>query len=219
MAGRYRWPMSFPRNLLADHEKVVFELRPHWVALLPSLFWTVGLGITLFFGYQAADAIFEQNPETAKSIIGGVVTLAWIVLAIVPFLRWYFTLFLLTSDRLITRRGIIAKHSREIPLERINDVTFNQSVMDRVLGAGDLLVESAGERGQTRIENVRKPEQVQLMIYTETEDNNNRMVRPGPQTRGPSIPDQIAALARLQEQGVLSEAEFEAKKQELLKRI
>lgn len=213
--------MGFPRDLLADHEKVVFELRPHWVALIPSVLWTFALGAGLFLGYAAADAIFDKNPETAKSVIGGLMTLGWLMLAIIPALRWYFTYFVLTSDRLITRNGIIAKHSREIPLERINDVAFSQSVIERVLGAGDLLVESAGERGQTRIENVRKPEQVQLMIYKETEENNNRMMRPGPaaQPAATSIPEQIAALARLHEQGVLSAAEFESKKQELLKRI
>ena len=92
-------------------------------------------------------------------------------------------------------------------------------LLDVCSGTGDLLVESAGERGQTRIENVRKPEQVQLMIYTETEDNNNRMMRPGTQGATPSIPEQIEALARLKDQGVLSETEFETKKQELLKRL
>lgn len=211
--------MGFPRALLADHEKIIFELRPHWIALLPSVLWTLAAGIALFLGYEAVEAIFDDDPSTAKSIVGGLVTVAWLLLALLPALRWYFTLFVLTSDRLITRQGIIAKSSREIPLERINDVTFNQSVLDRILGAGDLLVESAGERGQTRIENVRKPEQVQLMIYTETEDNNNRMMRPGTQGATPSIPEQIEALARLKDQGVLSETEFETKKQELLKRL
>lgn len=211
--------MAFPRDLLADHETVVFELRPHWVSLLPSVLWTFALGVALLLGYAAAEAIGDGDGGGAKSVIGGVVTLAWLGLAIVPALRWYFTLFVLTSDRLITRSGIIAKNSREIPLERINDVAFNQSVLERVLGAGDLLVESAGERGQTRIVNVRKPEQVQLMIYKETEDNNNRMMRPGTQRADASIPEQIAALARLNDQGVLSDAEFEEKKKELLKRI
>lgn len=211
--------MSFPRSLLADHETVVFQLRPHWVSLLPSVLWTVALGFALFLGYSAVEAIVEGDPSLGKSIIGGAVTLAWLWLALVPALRWYFTVFLLTSDRLITRSGILAKHSREIPLERINDVACTQSVVDRVLGAGDLLVESAGERGQTRIENVRKPEQVQLMIYKQTEDNNNRMMHPASNRSETSIPEQIAALARLNDQGVLSDAEFEEKKKELLKRI
>ena len=212
--------MGFPRALMADHEKMILELRPHWIELMPPVLWTIALGVVLFLGYEAADSIIDDDPSTAKSIVGGVVTVAWLWLALLPALRWYFTLFVLTSDRLITRAGIIAKHSREIPLERINDVTFNQSVMDRILGAGDLLVESAGERGQTRIQNVRKPEQVQLMIYKETEDNNNRMMRPsGQPSAAPSITEQIEALARLKDQGVLSDMEFETKKQELLKRL
>lgn len=217
--------MGFPRALLADHEKMIFELRPHWIALLPSVLWTVALGVALFLGYQAAEAVLEDDPSTGKSVVGGAVTVAWLLLALIPALRWYFTLFVLTSDRLITRQGIIAKSSREIPLERINDVTFNQSVLDRVLGAGDLLVESAGERGQTRIQNVRKPEQVQLMIYKETEANSTRVVSGqiasagGGRGKEASVTDQIEALARLKEQGAITEAEFLSKKQELLKRL
>jgi uncharacterized membrane protein YdbT with pleckstrin-like domain len=216
--------MAFPRSLLADHEKLVFELRPHWISAVPPLLWTLVLLVGLFLGYQAMEAIFskESTQETAKSVVGGLFTLAWLYLAVVPFLRWRFTFFVLTSDRLITRSGVIAKHSKEIPLERINDVAFTQTVLERALGAGDLLVESAGERGQTRIANVRKPEQVQLMIYKETEANQNRMMRVGhdePAPGGDNIPEQIAALGRLREQGVLTEAEFLAKKQELLKRM
>ena len=130
-------------------------------------------------------------------------------------------MFVLTTDRLITRTGIIAKRSKEIPLERINDVAFSQSVFERLVGAGDLLIESAGERGQERITNVRDPEQVQLQIYKVAEENSNRMMRGGAasSSTSASIPDQIEALSRLREQGVLSEEEFQAKKQDLLNRL
>jgi uncharacterized membrane protein YdbT with pleckstrin-like domain len=216
--------MGFPRSLLADHEKVVFELRPHWISAAPPLLWTLVLLVGLFLGYQAMEAIFskESTQETAKSVVGGLFTLAWIYFALIPFLRWRFTIFVLTSDRLITRSGIIAKHSKEIPLERINDVAFTQTVLERVFGAGDLLVESAGERGQTRIGNVRKPEQVQLMIYKATEANSDRMMRPrsAPAVGGSqSIPDQIEALAGLRKDGAISEEEFQTKKKELLDRM
>ena len=216
--------MAFPRKLLADHEKMIFELRPHWISVLPSALWTLAFLLGLFLGYRAVEEIFskESQVDTAKSIVGGVFTLAWIALAIVPFLRWYFTLFVLTSDRLITRNGIIAKHSKEIPLERINDVAFSQTVIERIFGAGDLMIESAGERGQTRIDNVRKPEQVQLMIYKETEGNNERMMAPraaGVPPPGDTPLAKLEALARLREQGAISEADYEAKKQELLKQV
>ena len=214
--------MAFPKELLAEHENLVFDLRPHWVALLPSALWTVLVWAIAW----VADRVAGDSLDSAASegILVGVAAVAWFFLAVLPFLRWRFTNFVLTTDRLITRSGIIAKRSKEIPLERINDVAFEQGVIDRMLRAGDLLIESAGERGQNRIGNVRHPEQVQLAIYKETEENNNRMMRPGGGTltgtrTGETVTEQLEALGRLREQGVLSDAEFESKKQELLKRL
>jgi len=211
--------MRFPKHLLAEHEKLVFELRPHWVAAIPSTLWTVLVLVAGVLVYRLAERQLDGGPETFLQYTVAIAALvAFFYLAALPFLRWRYTMFVLTSDRLITRSGIISKHSKEIPLERINDVTFTQSVVERALGAGDLFLESAGERGQTHISNVRKPEQVQLMIYKETEDNHNRMMRGGAPSSH-NIPDQIEALARLRDQGVLSDTEFETKKQELLKRL
>jgi uncharacterized membrane protein YdbT with pleckstrin-like domain len=210
--------MRWPKHLLADHEKLIFELRPHWVAVVPSILWTVVLLALWVVGYQVAKGQLDGGAESfAQNAVAIVVLVAIFFFAVLPFLKWRFTMFVLTSDRLITRSGIISKHSKEIPLERINDVTFTQTVLERALGAGDLFLESAGERGQTHITNIRKPEQVQLMIYKETEENSNRMMRGGAAAQG--IPEQIEALARLRDQGVLSDTEFETKKQELLKRL
>ncbi|MGH2805947.1 MAG: PH domain-containing protein [Actinomycetota bacterium] len=209
--------MAFPKDLLAEHETVVFDLKPHFVALLPSIFWTIVAVALIVVGYVFTEAPFAY-------IIAGAAVVGWLILAVPPFLRWQFTLFVLTTDRLITRSGVFAKTSKEIPLERINDVAFHQTFVERILGAGDLLIESAGETGQNRIYNVRNPEQVQLAIYKESEKNQNRMYSGlgagGREVqREPSIPEQIEALARLNKQGILSDLEFEEKKQELLKRI
>ena len=212
--------MAFPKNLLADHEKLIFDLKPHWVAVLPSVLWLIA-GIVLWVvGYRVAGDHLE-DPKIAQNVVAIVLLTLILYFAVFPFLRWHFTRFVLTTDRLITRSGIIAKHSREIPLERINDVTFTQSMMERFLGAGDLLIESAGERGQSKITSVRKPEDIQLLIYKTTEDNNNRMMRPDREEspKAPDIPAQIEALARLKESGAISETEYESKKQELLKRL
>lgn len=211
--------MPFPKSLLADHEKVVFDIRPHWISVLPPALWTVALLIAWVAGYNLAKRIFD-DPGTAQNVIAVLVLVAWVWLALVPFLRWRFTMFVLTSDRLITRAGVIAKHSKEIPLERINDVAFSQTVLERALGAGDLMIESAGERGQTLINNVRKPDQIQLVIYKESENNNIRMYQPGETARRePTVIEQIEALGRLKEQGVISNEEFDSKKRELLDRL
>lgn len=204
--------MGFPRQLLADHEQIVYETRPHWVALVLPGLWTLAALVAI---------ILVPGKTTGWTVLKIAIAVAWLWLAVIPAIRWRFTFFVLTTDRLITRSGVIAKRSKEIPLERINDVAFNQTILERIVGAGDLLIESAGERGQERITNVRKPERMQLMIYKEAEENSNRMMRGGApaQAAASSIPQQIEALARLKEQGALTEQEFEAKKQELLKRL
>ena len=208
----------FPRELLADHEDIRFELRPHWLALVGPVFWTIVSVVILTVGSRlAGDGGWGTS---AQQLVWVVALVLWIALAVIPFLNWLYTIFVLTTDRLITRSGVIAKRSKEIPLERINDVAFTQSVFERIVGAGSLMIESAGESGQNRITDVRHPEQVQLAIYKEAEENGNRMMRGGTAApRSPSIPEQIEALARLREQGVLTIDEFEAKKKDLLNRM
>ena len=208
----------FPRQLLADHEEIRFELRPHWIALIKPVFWTVvALAILIVGSRLARDREWETFGQQMVALASFGL---WIALALIPFLNWLYTLFVLTTDRLITRSGVFAKRSKEIPLERINDVAFTQSIFERIVGAGSLMIESAGESGQNRITDVRHPEQVQLQIYKEAEENSNRMMRGGATApSSSSIPEQIEALSRLRDQGVLSEEEFADKKQDLLKRI
>lgn len=217
--------MAFPKQLLADHEKVVFDIRPHWISVIPSALWTLVAIAAWVAGYRVADSIFDKpsTVDTAQNVVAIAAILLWIIQAVIPFLRWRFTMFVLTSDRLITRSGIVSKHSKEIPLERINDVAFSQTVLERVLGAGDLFIESAGERGQTRISDVRKPEQMQLMIYKESEDNSTRIVS-GQYANlrsqdSPTPTTQLEELKALKDKGLITDIEYENKRQEIVKRL
>jgi uncharacterized membrane protein YdbT with pleckstrin-like domain len=209
--------MPFPRQLLLEHEKLVFDLKPHWIAIVPALFWGV---VTVTASVFAYDFVDDQGWSWGRTAVLIAVGLSLLLFTVLPIMRWMFTNFVLTTDRIITRRGIVAKQSKEIPLERINDIAFNQSVFERMIGAGDLLIESAGERGQERISDVRKPEEVQREIYRISEDNQNRMMRPVVNQDAPdSVPEQLEALGRLRDAGTISEAEFQSKKAELLKRM
>jgi uncharacterized membrane protein YdbT with pleckstrin-like domain len=210
--------MPFPRELLLEHEKLVFDLKPHWIAIIPSLFWGVVSVTASVFAYDFVD---DQDWSWGRTAVLVAVALALLFFTVIPIMRWMFTNFVLTTDRIITRSGIIAKQSKEIPLERINDIAFNQTVFERMIGAGDLLLESAGERGTQRISDVRRPEEVQKEIARMTEENQNRMMRPmvTQQDAPDSIPEQLEALGRLRDAGTISEAEFQSKKSELLKRM
>jgi uncharacterized membrane protein YdbT with pleckstrin-like domain len=148
-------------------------------------------------------------------------------------LRWATTHFVLTTERLIFRSGVVAKFGREIPLERINDVTFSQSLLERLFGVGDLLLESAGEHGQSRFSDIRDPEAVQLEIYRQMEANDRRRAgyaathphpatpdrTPTPPTRSPTPLDDLERLANLRDRGAVTEEEFQRMKRELLDRM
>ena len=209
--------MPFPRRLLLDNEQLVFDLKPHWIAIVPAALWAI---LSIVGGWAVTHYAFNGDWDKKHTIVVGAVLLAILFFSVAPVLGWMFTRFVLTTDRIITRRGVLAKHSKEIPLERINDISFSQTVFERMVGAGDLLIESAGERGQERIEDVRKPEEVQRRIYEMSEDNSNRMMRPAaPAPHEESVTDQLEALGRLRDAGTISEAEFQTKKTELLKRM
>src|SRR5919198_1014035 len=162
--------VAFPQRLLGEHEEIVYDLRPHWWALVGPI------------------------------LLGFVI----VIFGLPTYLRWVTTHFVLTTDRLIFRSGVLAKLSREIPLERLNDVTFTQSLWERLIGAGDLLIESAGERGQSVFQNMPHPEAVQLEIYRQMEANGQRMVGGG--HRPPSAIDDLERLANLRDRGALTRA-------------
>jgi uncharacterized membrane protein YdbT with pleckstrin-like domain len=111
-----------------------------------------------------------------------------------------------------------------MPLERINDVTFTQSVLERLVGAGSLRIQSASEYGQNHFRDIRRPEDVQKLIYEMAEANEARMRGGGTttetiETQSGSPLAEIERLGRLKERGLLSEEEFETQKRRLLGRL
>jgi uncharacterized membrane protein YdbT with pleckstrin-like domain len=216
--------VPFPRKLLNDKEDIVLDLHPHWWFFAPPLIALIGSVILGLLVWAGTEISWLQFP-VGLLVLG---CLAWFGLR---YARWITTNFVVTTDRLIYRHGVLAKHGIEIPLDRVNTVFFRQSVFERMVGSGDLVIESAGEMGRQAFSNVRHPSAVQNEIYRQIESNENRKFdRVGASAaagtaagdaRGDhdSIPAQIRELDELRRQGLLTEAEFAAKKQQLLDRM
>jgi uncharacterized membrane protein YdbT with pleckstrin-like domain len=217
--------MPFPEDAIAPHETIVLNLHPHWWYIAKS---AIPLGIGMIVGVWAAVAI-DNDPIKIIVALWVIINLGWFL---VRFVQWISTHFVLTSDRVMSREGVLSKRGIEIPLERINTVFFEQGIFERMLGLGDLEIESASKDGAQRFEDIRRPSDVQKEIYVQMESNDNRkMDRMGHAAAGghqqpapaaplaPSISDQINELAMLRDQGHLTEAEFQAKKAELLSRM
>jgi membrane protein YdbS with pleckstrin-like domain len=207
--------VPFSRKLLNEDEELVLDLHPHWEYFLKE-----GAAFVLALALGVYVAFVMDDPPSALEILAAVLVLAALVWVGWTYLKWVTTNFVITSDRLIYRHGVLSKHGIEIPLERVNTVFFSQTIIERVLGSGDLVIESAGEQGRQSFANVRKPSAVQNEIYKQMEANENRKFdRIGTPRGGDSIPSQIAELDELRQRGVISQAEFDQKKQQLLDKM
>jgi uncharacterized membrane protein YdbT with pleckstrin-like domain len=102
-----------------------------------------------------------------------VVILLWWTLR--PLLFWLSTRYVVTNRRVLMRSGVLSRHGRDIPLTRVNDVSFQRSLVERMFGSGTLTIESAGERGQIALKDVPEVEAVQRDIYRLVEDEAQRL--------------------------------------------
>lgn len=204
---------------LRTNEQVILDLRPHWWFFARQAF-------TLMAVIVVGVLVLGFDTPSAVNLLVGILLLGAVVWFGARFIVWTTTSFVLTTDRLITREGVLSRSGTEIPLERINTVFFSQSLFERLIGSGDLMIESAGEMGSSHFTDIRRPLDVQNEIYHQMEANENRKFdRVGNSTvlaaaaAAPSIPEQIRQLDELRRSGALSDAEFEAKKAELLGRM
>jgi uncharacterized membrane protein YdbT with pleckstrin-like domain len=200
--------MRYPRRLLTDDEEVLTQFRPHWRVLLSPLLWAMVLAAAAGIALAALDAPVDTLAAAA-------VVPVWLLLSGRAVVTWWFTTYVLTTERIIVRRGMIARSGTEIPLENIVNVLFSQTVIERMLGYGDLVIESAGSQGQSRLTDIPDPQGMQSEVYRARELRALHFASPtGP--RSDDVVSQLERLAELRERGHLSDEEFDRYKQRLL---
>ena len=167
--------MAYPDSLLADDERVVKHLHPHWITLV----WPTVLLIVIVALGSFLAAIFPGGGLQApgRIAIGVIAILALVATVLVPYLRWRTTHYVLTTHRLMTRVGVLNHTGRDIPLNRINNAMYEQSFFERVVNSGTLVVESAGEDGQQVFRNIPDADQTQQLINRLVEGDSDRRTR------------------------------------------
>lgn len=201
--------MASWRKQLNPGEEVVLDLRPHW-----RFFLRPGLVLLLAVAGFVAGAVADL-PEWVEVALAAL-TLGALCWLIGRYVRWATTSFVVTTDRLIHRCGVLARRGTEIRLENVQTVFLHQSLVERLLRSGDLVIESGGERGRQSFADVARPLLVQREIHRQIEANGRRTSGAG---GGSSIPQQLQQLDDLRRRGVVTQAEFEAKKATLLDRL
>src|SRR5919108_3634950 len=201
--------MPYPRNLINEGETVALDLHPHWWYFSKHIL----TGIPLFLLLIGVISIQGSDSDAAKFVAGwgwGILALIWAGWLALKYFQWRFTYFVVTDERVIFRTGVFAKHGVEIPLERINNINFRQGVWERVIGAGDLDIQSAGQEGESHFEDVRHPDGVQQEIYRQMEANAREQAswsQPQAPAAGATIPEQIEQLAALRDKGHITAEE------------
>ena len=199
--------MAWPEDALSDDERIISSFRPHWKLLIIPFLWFVLLTV----GVVLAAIYLNWVAWVVNLVLLGL--MIWLVVR--PLVDWYWTRYVLTTERLITRTGLIAKRGVEIPLENITNVNFSQTVIERILGAGDLLIESAGTTGQSEFENIPRPDEFQSLLYKVRERRSMELSgKTPPPVQDPA--EAIRDLAQLHQDGLITDEEYERKRQELL---
>lgn len=197
---------------LNDGEEVVLDLHPHWWYLAGP----VATIVIVIAG--AITALAESAPPAAgwAVLAALVLSAAWLLLR---YLKWRTTRFILTTSRLIERRGILSRSTREIPLMGLSDISCRQSLFQRLIGAGGVLIESPGKDSPEFFPDLPRPAHVQSEIIRLMDEGRRANPPQLSPSTGASIPDQIDQLDQLRRRGVISDADFEQKKAQLLERM
>lgn len=138
--------MAYPTELLSEGETIEFEMRPHWRALLMPL----TIIVLVLIGVTIITVMWGGWFEGAVGTVGrwvflGVGLVLVAIFAVKPLVYWFSTQYVFTDRRIIIRRGVIAREGRDMPLSKVNNVSFNVSFMGRLLNYGRLTVDSASD--------------------------------------------------------------------------
>jgi len=167
--------MGFPENVLAKGERVERSIHPHWLTVVGPLLF----GLVLV---AAAIAVVALSPDDSTGnlvqwISIAVLAVVAIPTVLVPFLRWRTTHYVVTSHRVMVRRGILSKSGKDITLSKITDVSFEQTLLDRIINSGSLRIESAGDSPDEKLRNIPHSNHVQQLINRLIDEDDTRRRR------------------------------------------
>ena len=213
--------MGYADKALAPGEAVVYRARYHWIIYRTGLVILV-LGALLGVGaFYAA----RKSPGSGVAPVVAYLALGFAILAGLILLgRWFRATrdeFVVTDRRVIRAVGVVSRDHEQAPIDKIQDITVKQSGLGRMLGYGDVILETASERGTLEFPSIASPEEFRTAIW-----GRPRAGSPAP-AASPSAPSLAsgAAAGRMEElealrrKGLVTEAEYAEKRREILSHL
>jgi uncharacterized membrane protein YdbT with pleckstrin-like domain len=167
--------VPYPDKLLAADEEVVRHLHPHWL----TIFWPIVWLLTIVGAASFGAAVIPAGPQQGlvRMLVLAVAVLLLLTVVLVPLLRWRTTHYVITTHRLLFREGILARRGRDLGLSRITDVTYTQTLWERIINSGTLSIESAGESGPTVLRQIPDSDGVQQLLNHMVEEDADRRAK------------------------------------------
>jgi len=215
--------MGYLENLLARNERIVIVTRQHWMTLVST--WLINGFIAALLVTIAV--VLLVLPGLAIGAVVPVVLLLYPIFKVVwDTLQWWNEQYVVTNRRVMQIEGIIKKNTCDSSLEKINDVKLVQSAMGRILDYGDLEILTASEIGVNLLRRIENPIRFKTEMLNQKEgmtemdafESKARLLTAEAPSAG-DIPELIAELDELRKKGIISDAEFQTKKEKLLARI
>lgn len=204
---------NYLEGLLGDNERILMETHQHWFVLFNKIFLEIILIVIII-----AASLFAASYWNPLAIAGLALVLVPIVGMLKDIMVWRNQAYLVTSRRVIQISGVLDKNVIDSSLEKVNDVKMSQSFFGRMFGYGDVEILTASELGVNMFHQIARPVEFKTAML-------NAKERLGFEEIGMAahaiedIPSMIEKLDVLRRRGVLSEAEFQQKKAELLAKM
>ncbi len=200
------------RTILKENETVALIIRPHWFVLVwPSLYVVIGIVLAILIG--------------TYGLFIPLILLCYLGYKIIERNN---NLWAVSNLRVIDEFGVLSHNSKESPLDKINNVTYEQSLWGRMFGYGNVQIQTAAEIGSTIYNMVEKPKDLKDTITQMQEEYKNTQVFNQAQELAKAITSsatrqsradvasEIEKLFELKQKGILTENEFNTRKRKIL---
>lgn len=194
---------------LQPGEEILGRAYPTRLPLVP---WVAGFALALI----AAGVAWNLWGNEALSLAAGAVALVFLGTTLVKLMLLRSHEYVLTNRRVVLEEGILSRRSMDASLGKINNVEHRQTLWGRLLGYGDVEIDTASETGTTRFAGIGRPLEFKRAILGAVESYRVAGGAPIPAAAPLSPAEKIRQLKGLLDEGLISPQEFEAKRRELL---
>ena len=207
---------TYLNNLLGENEQVLFETHQHWLVLAGKILSECLLSVALVALVSIIWAFWVPNVFMA---LGYLLLVFPLISLLLDVLIWSKRKYVVTSRRVIQLSGVFSKNVTDSSLEKVNDVKMSQSFLGRMFDYGDIEILTASELGVNKFKRIGQPIQYKTAMINAKEKLERAPAEAGTGHPARSAADLLAQLDELRQHGVLTEAEFQSKKAELLKKM